>query len=565
MTKVILVGIRMIISAIAAIIAYRYTLIYNLHMFQLNGYKNKEHINWLKKYKKRQWVLGAALVLGALDIALPGAVTDMITLLWFFLIVVVYQALCGMSQKKPLVYTARVKRLVAAVIALDVILFFAAVAFMAWRSGLFNAISVSSGAFGRLLLYDTFYNGYFTVARIDGLLLIIVGFKFISCVIANIVNKPIESGVNRHFINDAKRKLKSYGPPVIIGVTGSYGKTSVKYYLGELLKVKYNVCITPESYNTPMGVVRTIREHMKPGTEVFVCEMGARHVGDIKELCDLVHPDHGIITSIGPQHLETFFTMDNIINTKYELADALPKEGMLFLNGDNEFVCGNSGKYANAIMYHGAGSGPDDKPDAGRKGYHAENVTLSPQGTFFDVITPQGERESFRMSLIGSHNLENVVGAITVAHSMGIALKDLKIPVRRLKSVPHRLELKRQGGLNIIDDAYNSNPAGSKAALDTLAMFDGTKIMITPGMVELGDKEEQYNYEFGAHAAEVCDHLLLVGRDRVEPIRRGALDKGKNCDIRVFAHFEEAFSYAVQLQCDTQKYILIENDLPDNY
>ena len=179
MVKVILVGIRMIISAIIAIIAYRYTLIYNLHMFQLNGYKNKEHINWLKKYKKRQWVLGVALILGALDIALPGVITDIISLLWFFLIVVVYQALCGMSQKKPLKYTARVKRLVAAVIVLDVILFLAAAAFFAWRGGLFGAFSENSAAFGRLLLYDTFYNGYFTVARIDGLLLMIVGLKFI--------------------------------------------------------------------------------------------------------------------------------------------------------------------------------------------------------------------------------------------------------------------------------------------------------------------------------------------------------------------------------------------------
>ena len=116
----------------------------------------------------------------------------------------------------------------------------------------------------------------------------------------------------------------------VIGVTGSYGKTSVKFYLNTLLKAKYNVLMTPESYNTPMGVVKTVRGSLRATHEIFICEMGAKYVGDIKELCDIVHPKHGIITSIGPQHLESFKSLQNVINTKFELADALPKDGMLF-------------------------------------------------------------------------------------------------------------------------------------------------------------------------------------------------------------------------------------------
>ena len=124
----------------------------------------------------------------------------------------------------------------------------------------------------------------------------------------------------------------------IIGVTGSYGKTSVKFYLETLLQTKFSTLVTPESYNTPMGVVITIRTMMKPTHEIFVCEMGARYTGEIKELCDLVHPDHGIIASVGPQHLDTFGSLENIQKTKFELADSLPEGGMLFLNGDNEYI-----------------------------------------------------------------------------------------------------------------------------------------------------------------------------------------------------------------------------------
>ena len=532
--------IRLAVTCALIVWAYVYALKYNLHMFQLNGYKNAEHLTWIRRYKKRQWVLYAGIALGALWIIFKKSIAaDIVMWLWIVLIAVVFRALCQMSVKKKLVWTARVKRLAASVIVLDLLVIAAVFIVSALNFGVLPALQAIKGA-----------------------CLILLSLKFISSVIGCIVNSPMEKGVNRHFINDAKRKLAANPDMTIIGVTGSYGKTSVKYYLGELLSVKYNVTITPESYNTPMGVVRTVREHMKPGTEVFVCEMGARHVGDIKELCDLVHPGHGIITSVGPQHLDTFHTMDNIVSTKFELADALPEGGMLFLNGDNEFEAKQSAFYKDPVMYYAK----TEDPEVISGGYRACDIHCDSQGTSFDIVTPAGERESFRMPLIGEHNIINVVGAIAVAHSMGIALTDLKIPVRRLKSVRHRLELIRRGDLYIIDDAYNSNPVGSRAALDTLNMFDGTKIMITPGMVELGEKEEEYNREFGRHAGEVCDHLLLVGRRRAVPIREGALEAGMDeARIKEFDKVEDAFGYAQQIRSEGTKYILLENDLPDNY
>ena len=546
--------IRTLIAAVLAVPAFYLTFRYNMHMFQLNGYKNGEHINWLKKNIRQQWLLVFGILLGVLRIVLPVLALDIVEYLTLLLIFVVYRAMKHMKSKKKLVYTARVKRMMAT----DLILTAVCVAAVAWFVGW---------------------------APVNGVVLILVSAQFLMNLVCNGINHPVEAGVNRYYINDAKKKLREVPDLVIIGVTGSYGKTSVKFYLQTLLQEHFHVLVTPESYNTPMGVVRTIRGSRKRTHEIFVCEMGARHVGDIKEICDIVHPQHGVITSIGPQHLETFFNMENIKNTKFELADALPEGGMLFLNGDNVYIQEKAGEYRNKTFYYAEGSSgtgsvlqedvgasgaqTHDMQNPGLKigdGYFASDITVSQTGTEFTVTAPDGESERFHMRLIGAHNVINVVGAISVANKLGIALKDLRIPVRRIEPVPHRMQMREHGLVTIIDDAYNSNPVGSKAAVKTLAMFDGVRILVTPGMVELGDKEREYNYKFGTYAADCCDYILLVGRKHTEPIREGVLSKGFAKDrCLVYDKLEEALSYAYAIKEQGHKYILLENDLPDNY
>ena len=308
-----------------------------------------------------------------------------------------------------------------------------------------------------------------------------------------------------------------------------------------------------------MGIVITIRKMLKPTHEIFVCEMGARYVGEIKEDCDLVHPHHGLITSIGPQHLDTFGSLENIQKTKFELADALPEGGLLFLNGDNEYINDylEDHDYGEPVFYHASEAG---------SGYHASDISVSSLGTEFTVTAPGGESERFSMKLVGAHNVINVMGAIAVAHRFGISLEELRIPVRRLRSVPHRMEMKAHGDVTIIDDAFNSNPIGSKAAVETLALFDGMRILITPGMVELGEDEAEYNRKFGTYAADCCDRIFLVGEKHTEPIKQGILEKGfPEKHIEVFDRVEDAISRAYAVKTDQHKYILLENDLPDNY
>lgn len=530
-----------ILCAVLTLPAFLYVLRYNLHMFQLNGYKNGEHIHWLKKNVSRQYLLILIGISGILSMCLPGIVTLFLQAACALICMKYYLYLKKTNTKKKLVYTARVKRLILTDSILVILL---------------------------LVLTGVFLG----VSRIAGAFAILTTLQIIALVIVNWINRPVEGMINQHYINDAKKKLRSVPDLIVIGVTGSYGKTSVKYYLDTLLKEHFEVLITPESYNTPMGVVKTIRSSLKSSHQIFICEMGARHVGDIKEICDIVHPEHGIITSVGPQHLETFFNMDNIVNTKFELADALPEVGLLFLNGDNEYIRNHSGKYKNKIFYTtGEWAKARELESQIEEGevpqyYQTGDVKLSRTGTEFTVTAPDGEKETFQMRLLGEHNVINVAGAVAVANTLGIPLKQLKVPVRRIQPVAHRMQLLERGNYTIIDDAFNSNPVGSRAAVETLKQFEGVRILITPGMVELGEKEEEYNYKFGTYAADCCDYILLVGEKHTAPIHKGVLESGFSQErCRVFEKLEDALSFAYSIKAEGHKFILLENDLPDNY
>lgn len=518
--------IRNLIAVFMACYGTYLTMSHNLHMFQLNGYKNDEHIHWIKKNLRQQWLLYFGIGLGVLYLFIPATWVYVLILLTLFMDILVFRAIHRLNSKKKLVYTARVKRMMVTIVFLCAVMVV-------------------------LLLLN------FGYVAVPGIGILVVSVQWFVNIIANVINHPIEKGISNWYINDAKRRLRQMPDLKVIGVTGSYGKTSMKYYLKTLLQNKYNVLVTPGNYNTPLGVTITVRNYLKPTHEIFICEMGARRVGEIKEVCDIAHPDMGVITSVGPQHLETFFSMENIQKTKFELADALPKGGLLFLNGDNEYIQEKATEYSEKTFYYSEKSG---------QGYQAKDVTVSQLGTEFTVVTPDGEEERFTMRLIGAHNVINVVGAIGVAHSLGMRLKELKVPVRRIQPVEHRMEMKPQGDVTIIDDAYNSNPVGSKAAVETLKMFDGIRILITPGMVELGDKEEEYNYKFGTYAASCCDYILLVGSKHTAPIKEGVLSENFPPErLFVFEKLEEALNQALRIKGQGHKYILLENDLPDNY
>jgi len=534
--------------AVMAMYGFTYCVViyYFMHMLQLSSYQFQGYFRFLGS--QLRWLPLIFVFIPTACFLLDFTLSGMISAIVYFIIMPLLYWPRKAKIKKKFVITDRVKRLIGT----ETILWAAVAAVLFAVQSMKASVIVMSLMFALLPLYVA---------------------------LCNLINVPVEQGVRNWYINDAKRMLAEHPDLKIIGITGSFGKTSVKYYLTTLLEEGYRVLKTPESYNTPMGVVKTIREQLQPTHQIFVCEMGARHVGDIREICDIVHPQYGIITSIGYQHLETFHTLENIVNTKYELFDAVKQNsrktgpskedpkggkslipslengGLMFINGDCEIIRQNM-KYPNAVTY---GLSEDNR-------YHGKILGVSRNGTVFTVTTPDGETEEFRMKLLGSHNAENMIGAIAAAHSFGIPLKKLKLAVGRIECVPHRLQVIPKGPVTIIDDAYNSNPEGVRRALEALSMFETLKILVTPGMVELGERQNEENEEFGKQAAHVCDYIILVGEQNTRAIRKGVLQESFPAD-RLFT--EETLNGAVKLmysmESSKEKVILLENDLPDNY
>jgi len=509
-----------ILVVVCAILAGAVCVRKHMHMFQLNMYRTSTQVEWLAGHRS-SWVPQViALVISCVGLAFP-VVCGIILVLW--LLVAAWVSRPGrVHAKKPLVMTSRVIRMFVTITIL-VALIVVAIPFLP--------------SFVRIVVAVTPYL-----------------LAPVWVIVANWINSPIEAGVRRHYLNDAKRLLASHSHLIKIGITGSFGKTSVKYYLATLLKSHFNVLMTPESYNTPMGITRTIRGDLRATHEIFVCEMGAEKVGDIKADCDLVHPSIGVITAIGEQHLATFGSQANILKTKLELADAVRGKGMLYLNGDNEILRAN-------------------QPDQDRQLYglrtdndtYASEISVTTSGTSFSLTHKGTVITNLTTPLIGRHTIQNVAGAAAVALDLGVTELELRAQLKKLAPAPHRLALSRQGGVTIIDDAYNSNPTGAKAALDTLTLFDATRILITPGMVELGSRQDQLNEEFGAQAVD-CDHVYLVGPKQTEPIARGLLSAGYDpAKLTIVDDVQDALARAYALPAPGEKVILLENDLPDNY
>ena len=374
--------------------------------------------------------------------------------------------------------------------------------------------------------------------------------------LAGVLALPIEKLIFHLYFKDAEKKLLENPRLIRIGITGSYGKTSTKFILAEILSQKYNVLATPASFNTPMGVTRIIRERLTPAHQVFIGEMGARHVGEIKELSNLVHPAIGILTAVGPQHLDTFKTIERIEKTKYELIDALPEDGLsVFLNDDGIVT----------RLYEKTGK---PKMLAGKEGADAwaSDVSVSPQGSHFTLHLGDWEPFECTTPLLGRHNIGNICAACCVAKHLGLNREQIRRGIQQLKPVEHRLQLfKTAGGVTVIDDAFNTNPTSSKEALKVLSSFPGRRVIVTPGMVELGAEEARYNEEFGQAMADAVDVAVLVGKRHTEPIQKGLTEKGFPPEsIHVVASLDEAIR-AVNSILRPGDVVMYENDLPDHY
>lgn len=522
--------VKFIISILMILVYTYFKTKKSFHMLQQNWYNDgNRYLKWISKNKKLVFVnLDLVFILFILTKFIEPRLTMILVVVTYTSLSLIHLKNQKTTQtKKPLAITKRVKRLFVTTFLIYLI---------------------------PIVIMCVNYNDNLTPY-----FYVIIGFmvymNYIIAYIANIINKPIEKMINNGFKKKAIKKLNNMNNMKVIGITGSYGKTSSKNILNDILNVKYNAFPTPKNFNTPLGLIITINNHLDKFNDLFIAEMGAFKKGEIKELCDLVHPTYGILTTVGTAHLESFGSRENIQEGKFELIESLPSDGIGVLNADDPYQVSYKLKNNVKIVWIGIDNDADVK---------ASNIKLSSEGTTFDC-TFKGDKKKYKFEtkLLGKANVYNILAGIALGYNLGIEISKLQLGVKKVNTIEHRLELKKMGNINIIDDAYNSNPVGSKMALDVLNLMPGKKIIVTPGMIEMGAEEVEINKTFGEQISEVCDEVILIGKKQTEPIYQGLISKKYNKNkIHILDDVKQAFPLMNRL-AEKETYVLLENDLPD--
>jgi UDP-N-acetylmuramoyl-tripeptide--D-alanyl-D-alanine ligase len=524
-------------------------LVAALHALQQDDYSNRRFARWLAASPAR-WLqprVAAVFLAGALlQVALSAAPVQywVPALATAVAVLVAVRSTSGVPQKKPLVYTGRARRLLIGSAMLAAVLFGAG----------FLAISRAAATAG---LAASAVPGFAVLV----MALISIHLAPITAMAANLLLAPVQSSINLTYHIRARRKLDLF-KPMVVGITGSYGKTSTKYFTEALMGSRFRVLKTRASFNTILGVCRAINEELGPEHEVLIVEMGAYRRGEIRDMARLTRPHIGVLTAIGPQHLERFGSIETIEKAKFELLEALPADGIAVINNDDPRVRRVTGTLKRpAIRRYGI------DPSNGELDLFADSIEHGPEGLTFDLIDREGKRVTVKTRLIGLHNVSNILAAATVAQVAGVSLREIAGAIGRLQPVPHRLETHTGAdGVTIIDDAYNSNPVGAANALEALAAFKtGRRILVTPGMVELGVEQDARNEEFGVRAASKCDYVILVGRNQTAAIRRGLEGAGFAADRVVSVRNLNDGLEALKGIVRAGDVVLFENDLPDLY
>ena len=522
---------------------------YFLHMMQIEVYNSNKYIEWMESHKEKVYpkndkIYTVLSVINSVFFVFAKVIMDDMSNVFSFAavtIVFVFMFLnirAKYESKKPLVFTARAKRLYTIAIGLSVADYLIVlILFQLFTGDIIKYFPIWAGLLSVIYFLSAYY---------------MAGASFIA--------KPIENNINKKFYDSASNKIKKMKNITSLGITGSYGKTSTKFFAATIIGEKFKVLNTPESYNTPMGISKIINNDLNEDYDVFIAELGATKIGDIDEVAKLTNPEIGIITSIGPCHLETFKSIDNIMRTKYELIENLPVDGVAIFNYDNEYVKKLADKtFKEKILY---GIENIEATDV-----FATNINVGSKGSTFSLSINGLGTIDCETKLLGEHNILNILAGVAAAKVLGLSLEEIKEGIYKIESVEHRLQLIDPGtGVIVIDDAFNSNPDGAKAALDVLDSFkDKRKIIVTPGMVELGEIEEKENGKFGENIAIVCDIAILVGKKRTLPIYNGIRRKGFNeNNLYVVNSLDEA-SKLLGTMTKSGDVVLFENDLPDTY
>ncbi|MYE26167.1 MAG: UDP-N-acetylmuramoyl-tripeptide--D-alanyl-D-alanine ligase [Chloroflexi bacterium] len=521
--------------------------------FQIEEYMSRRYLRWFRLRRSRLLPARpiAASILGLAIAALlaeaPESVAPVVAAILAAIAAVLPQRQGEM--KKAFTVTARMKRLLGG----------------AWIASAIAWALAFALSYTRLPLDASILRIIMTSAI--GLALYL--FAPIWLVAGNMMLQPLEAALCRRYLRQAADTLDKIQPKVI-GITGSYGKTTTKSFLRDILSARFSAYATPKSYNTLMGISLAINRDLADDyrTEYFISEMGAYVEGEIDRICQLTPPDIAVVTEIGPQHLERFGSLENVRKAKYELIKNLPADGVAVLNWDNPYIREMAAEgYPSTIL---TVSRKLTLEAAQKRGvtWVASDVQETLEGLRFTASrVDAGENAQITTPVVGEHNVTNLLLCIAIARHEGIALRQIAMRIRSLQPAESRLVLQTTAaGITIINDAYSANPKGIVSALKILGMHEmGARLLITPGMIELGELQDDENRKLGLLAAQHATDIILIGKSQTQPIaeaiRSTAFDRSR---LRVVETLKESVEW-YQHNLKAGDTVLFLNDLPDTY
>ena len=387
----------------------------------------------------------------------------------------------------------------------------------------------------------------------------------ISCIV--LFFQPLFVIIRNSILKKAKKKMETFKNLTVIGITGSYGKTSTKEFLTTILSSKFKVLSTEDHQNSEIGIARCILNKLDDSHQIFVVEMGAYNKGGIKLLCDMVRPKMGIVTGVNVQHLSTFGSMENLLSAEGggELLKNLPLNGTLIVNGDNKY-CLDLYKQAkiNKKIY-------SIKNDKVQSDIWTEEVTVHKDSLDFVVINIDKKVHHFNVKVLGGQNIQNLLGAILTATELGMSFEEIGRAFQKIKPEHAGITLKEGVyGINIIDSSYSSNPDGVMADLDYLNIWSNNqlalpgpkKVIIMPCLIELGNKSREVHRDLGKRIAEICDMAIITTKDKFKEIKTEAVSNGMSKDRINFEENPKKIFNIVTTFCKDGDVILLEGRVP---
>jgi len=515
-------------------------ILFWLYLWQLKEYHIGRFIDHFRTYKGKKLafdfvqILKLVLLVFLLDTSLFQYIYYIVIAIYLWELVILGRALLTKSFKKP-VKTFKTG-------FLSVVSFVIAGYFLVNIS----VLSTQSSQILWLLIFDIL-----TPAIIS---FVVLAFQPAFVAIRNRTLKQAE---------DKMKKIKSVSRMKVIAITGSYGKTSTKEFLTTILSKKYKVLSTKNHQNSEIGVARAILDDLKPSHEIFIAEVGAYNKGKVKEVCEMLMPKFGVVTGVNQQHMALFGSMDNLLSAEGggELLEALPADGTIFVNGENKYcldlikksdklpferekVYALSNKMINADIW-------------------ADGIEVFKEYISFLAINKPGNLAHFNVKVLGKQNVENLLGAILIAHELGMTFDEIAEAAKHIVHEQGGMTLRRgKHDIEIIDASYSSNPDGVEADLEYLRVFTNKKVIVMPCLIELGKESRIIHERLGKKIGEVCDLTIVTSKDYFKEIKRGCLMAGMpEKNILLCDRPHDAYS-AITTFCKAGDAVLLEGRVP---